>query len=150
MEIVMLYRAFVANNNVVTVDTVNNRLGIGTASPSTELDVNGTITDDVSDVRTPRRTAISTDTTIADEGVYYCTNAPTLTLGAPSAGAVMTIYNNNASSMTLDRGSTLSNMRISADNNNTNNATLTLGAYSTSTITMFTSGLAVVSGTDVT
>jgi hypothetical protein len=141
---------FVANNNVVTVDTVNNRLGIGTASPSTELDVNGTITDDVSDVRRPRRTAISTDTTIADEGVYYCTNAPTLTLGAPSAGVVMTIYNNNVSSMTLNRGSTINSMRKGADNNSTNNATLTLGARSTTTITMFQNGLAIVTGTDVT
>lgn len=123
---------------------------IDTPSFDSDMTVTGTITDDVSDVRTPRRTGISTDTTIADEGVYYCTNAPTLTLGAPAAGAVMTIYNNNASSMTLDRGSSVANMRIAADNAASNNTSLTLGARSTTTITMFQANLAVVTGTDVT
>lgn len=115
----------------------------------TGVTVTGAVTDSVSDVRTPRRTAISTATTIADEGVYYCTSNPTLTLGAPAAGAVMTIYNNSASSMTLNRGSTLTNMRIAADNNVTNNTSVTLGARSTTVVTMFLSTLAVVSGTDV-
>jgi len=107
------------------------------------------IEDSVSNVRTPRYTAISTTANIEDEGVYYCTNAPTLTLGAPEVGAVMTIYNNNASSMTLNRGSTVVTMRIGADNNNTNNTSLTLGAYSTTTITMFLANFALVTGTDV-
>ena len=53
----------------------------------------GTLDDPVGNVRTPRRTAITTATSIANEGVYYCTNAPTLTLGAPADGSVMTIYN---------------------------------------------------------
>lgn len=115
-----------------------------------DLTVTGTITDDVNtNVRTPRRIAISTATTITDEGVYYCTSNPTLTLGAPAVGAVMTIYNNSASTMTLDRGSTVSTMRIGVDNNTTNNTTLTLGAYSTTTITMFQAVFALVTGTDV-
>lgn len=115
----------------------------------TGVTVTGTVTDSVSDVRTPRRTAISTATTIADEGVYYCTSNPTLTLGAPAAGAVMTIYNNSASSMTLNRGSTVTNMRIAADNTTTNKTSVTLGAYSTTVVTMFNSTFAVVSGSDV-
>lgn len=110
----------------------------------------GAVEDAIGDVRTPRWTQITTATTIADEGVYYCQNAPTLTLGAPAAGAVMTIYNDNASSMTLNRGSTLNNMRIAADNDITNNTSLTLGARSTTTVTMFTPYLGVVTGTDVT
>tara|TARA_R100000951_G_C2590319_1_gene164799 strand:- start:417 stop:821 length:405 start_codon:yes stop_codon:yes gene_type:complete len=109
----------------------------------------GTLDDPVGNVRTPRRTAITTATSIANEGVYYCTNAPTLTLGAPADGSVMTIYNNNASSMTLNRGSTVSTMRKGADNDTTNNTSLTLGAYSTTTITMFQAVLALVTGTDV-
>jgi len=109
----------------------------------------GTLDDPVGNVRTPRRTAITTATSIANEGVYYCTNAPTLTLGAPADGSVMTIYNNNASSMTLNRGSTVSTMRKGADNDTTNNTSLTLGAYSTTTITMFQAVFALVTGTDV-
>ncbi len=109
----------------------------------------GTLDDPVGNVRTPRRTAITTATDIANEGVYYCTNAPTLTLGAPADGSVMTIYNNNASSMTLNRGSTVTTMRKGADNDTTNNTSLTLGAYSTTTITMFQAVLALVTGTDV-
>lgn len=116
---------------------------------NTAVIATGVIEDSVSNVRTPRYTAISTTANIEDEGVYYCTNAPTLTLGAPEVGAVMTIYNNNASSMTLNRGSTLVTMRIGADNNNTNNTSLTLGAYSTTTITMFLANFALVTGTDV-
>ena len=113
------------------------------------MTVTGAVTDSVSDVRTPRRTNISTATTIANEGVYYCTSNPTLTLGAPAVGAVMTIYNNSASAMTLNRGSTLTNMRIAADNTTTNKTSVTLGGYSTSVVTLFTSTFAVVSGTDV-
>ena len=120
----------------------------GTVSGAT-VTSSGDVNDSVSDVRTPRRTAISTATTIADEGVYYCTSNPTLTLGAPAAGAVMTIYNNSASSMTLNRGSTVTNMRIAADNTTTNKTSVTLGAYSTTVVTMFNSTFAVVSGSDV-
>ena len=131
-------------------DTIStdNVTATGTVSGATVTST-GDVNDSVSNVRTPRRTAISTNTTIADEGVYYCTSNPTLTLGAPSAGAVITIYNNSASSMTLNRGSTVTSMRIGADNNTTNNTSLTLGAYSTTTITMFQDVLAVVTGSDV-
>lgn len=132
------------------IDGSAGRVGIGTSSPSSTLDVNGSISDDVSDVRTPRYSSISTATTIADEGVYYCASNPTLTLGAPAAGAVLTIYNNSASSMTLNRGSTVTNMRIGGDNNTTNKTSVTLGGYSTAVVTLFSSTFAVVTGTDVT
>lgn len=145
---------FVANNNVVTVDTVNNRLGVGTASPSTELDVNGTITDDVSDVRIPRYTSHSGgDLTVSDEGVYMIIAAATLTtltLGTPVAGSIICVYNNKTTAITLASGTTVTSMRIGADNNNTHNATLTLGAKSLTTITVISSTQAVVTGTDVT
>ena len=139
------------DSDVLGAGSVTDSKYGGTLSVSNgDITVGGTITDDVSAVRTPRRTAISTPTTIANEGVYYCTSNPTLTLGAPAVGTIMTIYNNSASNMTLNRGSTVGTMRIAADNNTTNKTAVTLGAYSTTTITLFTSTFAVVSGTDVT
>ena len=110
------------------------------------------IEDSVSNVRTPRRIAISTTgQTISDEGVYYL-NPPAssnIILGAPAAGAVMTLYNNTGNTISLEDGNTITHLRKAADNNTTHNATLTLGAYSTTTITMFSSIHAIVSGTDV-
>jgi len=138
-------------STLATTNLKNPSSGTNNIELETNGDVTatGSISDSVSNVRTPRRTAISTATTIADEGVYYCTSNPTLTLGTPSAGTVMTIYNNSASTMTLNRGSTVTAMRIGADNNTTNNTSLTLGAYSTTTITMFQAIFALVTGTDV-
>lgn len=117
-----------------------------------DLTVTGTITDDVNtNIRTPRWTAISTATTISNEGVYYCTGAPTVTLGSPAVGTVITIYNNNNASMTLNRGSgTIAFMRKGADNDQVNHASATLGGNSTTTITIYNYNFAVVTGTDVT
>ena len=129
-----------------------------------ELETNGDVTatsdvtasnvsDSVSNVRTPRHTSHSGgDLTVSDEGVYWITNGATLTtltIGAPVAGTIITVYNNKSSSITLNRGSTLTTMRKGADNNTTNNTSLTLGAFSTTTITMFLDVVAVVTGTDV-
>ena len=137
--------------------TISGSSGINTQGVTSSGTVSGTtvtssgdVNDSVSDVRTPRYSSINTATTIANEGVYYCSNAPTLTLGAPAAGTVMTIYNDNGSSMTLNRGSTLTAMRKGADNDTTNNTSLTLGAYSTTTITIFLANFALGTGTDVT
>ena len=135
-----------ATTNIKNPDSGTNNIELETNG---DVTATGSISDSVSNIRTPRRTAISTATTIADEGVYYCTSNPTLTLGAPAAGTVMTIYNNSASTMTLNRGSTVTAMRKGADNDTTNNTSLTLGAYSTTTITMFQSIFALVTGTDV-
>ena len=52
--------------------------------------------------------------------------------------------------MTLNRGSTVTTMRIAADNNTTNNTSLTLGARSIAVVTMFATTVALVTGTDVT
>ena len=142
---------FVANNNVITVDTVNNRIGIGDSSPSTELEVSGTITDDVSAIRTPRHTPLSADTTITNEGVYILqTGVSIITLGASSVGTVMAVYNNVNGTVTLEDGSTVTSMRRGADNDTTHNNTLTLGARSMTTITWIDSNAVVVTGTDVT
>jgi hypothetical protein len=131
------------------------RIGYGETDTTTPgathaLDVNGSIADSVSDVRTPRWTAISTATTISNEGVYYCTGAPTVTLGSPAVGTVMTIYNNNNSAMTLNRGSgTIAFMRKGADNDQVNHTSATLGGNSTTTVTIYNTNFAVVTGTDV-
>ena len=143
--------ADIGDNNTYQVGSTVTAVNVTASGDVTAVDVtaSGDISDSVSNLRTPRRTAISADTTVSNEGVYNTTNAPTITLGAPSDGAIMTFYNNNASSMTLQRGSTVTNMRIAADNTTTNKTSVTLGAYSTTTVTMFTSTFAIVTGTDV-
>ena len=128
----------------------------GTVSGAT-VTSSGDVNDTVGDVRTPRYSAFTsgsaTNETITNEGVYNINSAApttTLTLGAPAAGTVMCIYNNKGSSVTLAAGSTITAMRKGADNDNTHNATLTLGAYSLTTITIVLSVRAIVTGTDVT
>ena len=113
--------------------------------------VSDTIGGTARNVRTPRYDSAST--TLENEGVYYRNNDTTaLTIGNPGAGAVMTIYNNNGSNISLNKGSTVTIMRIGADNdgsNGGNKGSVTLGSYSTTTITMFDTTFAVVTGTDV-
>ena len=108
------------------------------------------IHDTVSNVRTPRWTSINSNTTISNEGVYYCTNAPTLTFGGGiQGGTIMTFYNNNGSSMTLNRGSFLNTIRL-ADNTTTNKSSVTLGAYSVATATCFiANNFILITGSDV-
>ena len=125
---------------------------IDTPSFDSDLTVTGTITDDVSAVRTPRRLAISTTgETISNEGVYYLIPpaSSNIILGAPASGTVMTLYNNTGNTISLEDGDTVTHLRLGADNNSTHNDTLTLGAYSITTITMFSGIHAIVTGTDV-
>jgi len=125
--------------------------------PSKNLTVGGDVSDSVSNVRTPRYSQFTSGSaaneTIANEGVYNINSAATtttITLGAPAEGAVMCIYNNKSTSVTLAVGSTVTQMRKGADNNTAHNATLTLGPYSFTTITITVSTRAIVTGTDVT
>jgi len=139
-------------STLVTTNIKNPSSGTNNIELATNGDVTASnVSDSVGNVRTPRWTAISTATTISNEGVYYCTGAPTVTLGSPAVGTVMTIYNNNNSAMTLNRGSgTIAFMRIGGDNNTTNKTSVTLGGNSTTTVTIFNTNFAVVTGTDVT
>ena len=127
--------------------TISGSSGINTAN----VTATDTVSDSVSDVRTPRFTEITSDTTISNEGVYRTASSgvSTITLGAPAVGTVMAVYNNSASSVTLEDGATVTSMRLGADNNSTHNNTLTLGARSMTTITFIASNACVVTGTDV-
>ncbi len=127
--------------------TISGSSGISTANVTSS----DTVNDSVSDVRTPRFTEITSDSTISNEGVYKTasTGVSTITLGAPAVGTVMAVYNNSASSVTLEDGATVTSMRLGVDNNNTHNNTLTLGSRSMTTITFFASNACVVTGTDV-
>lgn len=127
--------------------TISGSSGINTAN----VTATDTVSDSVSDVRTPRFTEITSDTTISNEGVYRTASSgvSTITLGAPAVGTVMAVYNNSASSITLEDGTTITSMRLGADNNSTHNNTLTLGSRSMTTITFIASNACVVTGTDV-
>lgn len=143
-----------ANNIVLNTDgttTVGSITSSGTVSGATVTST-GDVNDSIGDVRSPQHFNVSTATTITEEGVYYCTNAPTLTFGGGiQGGTIMTFYNNNGSSMTLNRGSFLNTIRLAADNNTTNKSSVTLGAYSTTTATCFiTNNFIVISGSDAT
>ena len=142
-----------ANNIVLNTDgttSIGSITSSGTVSGATVTST-GVVNDSIGDVRSPQHFSITTATTITEEGVYYCTNAPTLTFGGGiEGGTIMTFYNNNASSMTINRGSFLNTIRL-ADNTTVNKSSVTLGAYSVATATCFiTNNFILISGSDAT
>lgn len=95
-------------------------------------------------------TSADSNPTIVDQGSYYLDPTATITaitIGAPLAGTIMTIYNESGSSVTLNTGSSITSLRLSADNNDTDNDTMTLEDNTLTTIFVITSTMAVVSGT---
>lgn len=147
-----------ATTNIKNPDSGTNNIELETNGDVTATgDVTAAnVSDSVSNVRTPRYTNhTGGDLTVSDEGVLlvaYATTLSTLTIGTPVPGTIISVYNNkNGASITLACGSQVTSMRIGADNNNTHNATLTLGQNSITTITIIgASGqTAIVTGTDV-
>lgn len=145
-------------NYVATIAGTTNEIevsgsGSETAAVTIGLPNDVTVTnlsDQHGDVRDPRFFSVTGNSTIEEEGVYYVTNSPTLTLGDLREGTIMSIYNNDASSIQLDRGSTMQTMRIAATNATTNYTTVYLRPYTTSTITCFIgSNFVSVAGTGV-
>lgn len=122
----------------------------------------GTVSDSDGNVRTPHYVLIddsdgdgSGTKTISRGGVYaiYFGYTGTLTLAGGVAGEIICIYNNKTTSATLIRGSGVTQMRLGADNNTTNNDSCTLGSYSLTTVTMVANlpnSRAIVTGTSVT
>jgi hypothetical protein len=137
-----------SGTNNIELETNGNVTATGTVSATT-VTSSGSISDSVSDVRTPRHTSLSADTTISNEGVYVLQSGVSIiTLGTASVGTVMAVYN-DTTSVTLEDGGTVTSMRLGADNNTTHNNTLTLAANSMTTITFIASDTCVVTGTDV-
>ena len=139
-----------SGTNNIELETNGDVTATGTVSAAT-VTSSGDVNDSVSDVRAPRFTEITSDTTISNEGVYKTasTGVSTITLGASPSGTIMAVYNDSASSVTLEDGATVTSMRLGADNNNTHNNTLTLGSRSMTTITWIATNACVVTGTDV-
>ena len=139
-----------ATTNIKNPDSGTNNIELETNG---DVTATGSISDSVSNVRTPRFTVhTGGDLTVSDEGVLRIGSSATLTtltLGSVVGGTIICVYNNKSSSITLACGTTVTSMRKGADNNNTHNATLTLGARSLTTITLVASNVAVVTGTDV-
>lgn len=137
------------SGSVTLTDLADSNNLVATINPNSDVTVTN-LSDQHGNVRDPRFFSVSGNTTIEEEGVYYVTNSPTLTLGDLTEGTIMSIYNNSASSIQLDKGSTMQNMRIAATNSNTSYTTVYLRQYTTSTITCFVgSDLVSVAGTGV-
>ena len=137
------------SGSVTLTDLADSNNLVATINPNSDVTVTN-LSDQHGNVRDPRFFSVSGNTTIEEEGVYYVTNSPTLTLGDLTEGTIMSIYNNSASSIQLDKGSTMQNMRIAATNSNTSYTTVYLRQYTTSTITCFVgSNLVSVAGTGV-
>ena len=146
-------------STLATTNIKNPSSGTNNIELETNGDVTatGSINDSVGDVRTPRLTSLtgSTNPNLTNEGVYMVGAASTFSqiiigTGATlTAGTIMTIYNNRTTSVTISRGS-IPTMRNAADGDTTNYATLTLGRNSVTTVTMFSSTLIILTGTDVT
>ena len=140
---------FSANTITSTTSLTGNTVTATTSVTGATITSTGNVNDSVSNVRTPRHTSLSADTTISNEGVYILeAGVSTLTLGAPAVGTVMAVYN-NTTAVTLEDGTTITSMRLGADNNSTHNASLTLAQNSMTTITFIASNACVVTGTDV-
>lgn len=144
-----------ATTNIKNPDSGTNNIELETNGDVTATgDVTAAnVSDSVSNVRTPRYTQHSGgDLTVSDEGVLLIgggSTLSTLTIGTPANGTIICVYNNKTSSITLACGSQVTSMRNGADNNTTHNATLTLGSRSLATITVVSSTIAIVTGTDV-
>jgi hypothetical protein len=92
-------------------DDTNNRLGIGTATPSAALDVNGVVKDSKGDVRTIVQNAQTSAyvLVVGDAGkhISITTGGVTVNSGIFSAGDAISIYNNSASNQTITQGSSV-------------------------------------------
>ena len=145
-----------SGTNNIELETNGNVTATGTVSATT-VTSSGSISDSVSDVRTPRYTQLtgSSDHNLTNEGVYFIDSASTFsqiiigTGASLTAGTIMTIYNNRATSVTISKGSILL-MRVAADGDYTDYSTRTLGRNSVTTITMVgDNNLIILTGTDV-
>ena len=101
-------RTITASNGQLFWDNTNNRLGVGTTTPSTTLEVNGIIRDSKGDVRD---LPINNQTTgytpvISDSGkiIRITTGGVTIPSGVFSSGQAFSIMNNSTSNQSITQG----------------------------------------------
>jgi len=102
---------FITNAQNRMIITAGGNVGIGTTSPSSKLEVNGTIKDQYGDLRTIPENAKTAAYVLAasDTGrlITITTGGITVNSGIFSVGQVVTIYNNSASSQTITQGTSV-------------------------------------------
>ena len=142
-----------AGTERVTVNASGN-VGIGTSSPATALDVDGTIQDAQGNVRALEITTDATSSvTIASgsSGKYFRLTGTTVTIninaGNFAAGDIITLHNATSSDMTIDFDANFTDtVYIAGDGTDKNNSTITLAGYGLATCIAFTSAGMIING----
>jgi len=135
--------------DVLTLATGGN-VGIGTTSPSSKLDVSGSIRDSKGEVRSVPQNSQTTAyvLVVADTGkhISITTGGVTVPASVFSVGDVVTIYNNSGSSQTITQGAsvTLRNAGTASTGNRT------LAQYGLCTVLCVASNTFVISGPGLT
>jgi len=131
------------------IDSSGN-VGIGTSSPANKLDVSGSISDSIGNVRSiPQNSQTGAYVLVAtDNGkhISITTGGVTVPASVFSAGQVVSVYNNSGSSQTITQGATVTLRQ--AGTANTGNRTL--AQYGLCTILCVASNTFVISGSGLT
>ncbi len=133
-------------NGTVSIASFGGNLGVGTTSPTSKLDVNGSIRDSQGNVRAvPQNSRTSSYTLVAaDAGkhISITTGGVTVPASVFGVGDAISIFNNSTSNQTITQGGSVTLRNAGT----TDTGNRTLGAYGLCTILCVASNTFVISG----